>query len=284
MKFTKMHGLGNDFVIFDFIEQGEPKGIIWEEAVPWICRRGFGVGADGVVLITGTNNSPYAMTIYNPDGSKAEMCGNAIRCVARYLYEAKGIKKEQLSIETGAGIKNLSIIKSGETVNEVEVNMGSPILDSKEIPVSGEKRKVIGENVVTFAGEYEITAVSMGNPHVIIFDSSLDDEKINELGPYLEKHEIFPNNTNVEFVRVVNREEITVKVWERGAGRTFACGTGACASLVASALNGLTGNIVKVNLPGGPLHIQWDREKNEIYMSGSAEFVYTGNLKSEFKI
>ncbi|UMZ73218.1 diaminopimelate epimerase [Natranaerofaba carboxydovora] len=283
MKFTKMHGLGNDFIILDYLERSLPENYDWGKLSEKVCKRGFGVGADGLVLISRDDNQTYSMRIFNSDGSEAEMCGNAVRCIGKYLYEAKGIKKDTLVITTKGGSKKLKIIKNDDIVKEVEVNMGRPILDSKDIPMSGASRNVIGEKVETPYGSFEITAVSMGNPHAVIFCDDFDDELINNLGPYIEKHDLFPNGTNVEFVKVHNQEEITVKVWERGAGRTYACGTGACGALAASALNGYTGNSAKVNLPGGSLNIKWAKdESGDIYMSGKAEFVYTGNLRPEF--
>lgn len=283
MKFTKMHGLGNDFIILDYLDMPLPEKCEWENLAKKICKRGFGVGADGLVLISRADNLSYKMTIFNSDGSEAEMCGNAIRCIGKYLYEAKGIKKDNLMITTKGGIKNLKIIKENGKIEEVEVNMGSPILNSKHIPVSGEDRRVVSEKIETPYDEFEITAVSMGNPHAVIFYPSLDDEVINKVGPYIEKNSLFPKGTNVEFVKVHAHDDITVKVWERGAGRTYACGTGACAALVASVLNGYTGRSARVNLPGGPLNIKWAEEENDsIYMRGKAEFVYTGNLRPEY--
>ncbi len=280
MKFTKMHGLGNDFIIMDYIDSPMPKNQSWEELAKKVCRRGFSVGADGLVLLTGNEDLSYNMRIFNSDGSEAQMCGNAIRCIGKYLYEDKNIKQDKLIIETKGGTKKLTLKSKDDKVEEVEVNMEKPILESKDIPVKGDNRKIIGETVETPWGQFEFTAVSMGNPHIVIFNQDLeDDETINQVGSYLEKHDLFPEGTNVEFVQIKDSKEMNVKVWERGAGRTYACGTGACASLVASVLNGYTDLSAKVNLPGGSLNISWDKDNSgDIFMSGKAEIVYRGEL------
>ncbi len=284
IKFTKMHGLGNDFIIFDYLDNKQ--NIIseeWSNFARSICCRGFGIGADGIVILSGESENP-SMTIFNPDGSEAEMCGNAVRCVAKYIQEMGKTNQENLSIHTKAGTKNLSLTLKDNQVTSICVNMGKPILDSNLIPVKGKSRKVIREQIDTPVGKITFTSVSMGNPHTVVFTDSEHEQLVTEIGPYLEKHTYFSSGTNVEFVTVKSVSEIVVSVWERSVGRTYACGTGACAALVAAVINNYTYPEVKVELPGGNLNIKWNRDSdNCVYMAGEAQFVYSGTLLMPFQ-
>ena len=274
MKFTKMHGLGNDFIIVENLE-----GLIdpadMAEKAPGLCRRHFGIGGDGVVLINKSTEADFRMLIFNPDGSEAEMCGNAIRCLGKYVWDRKMIGDSRVAFETGAGIKEVRLhIEDGKVI-AVRVNMGHPHLESEEVPVGGPPRKVINERITAGGRDFEFTAVGMGNPHCVIFLRSLDNEPWKAWGAELEKHPVFPRRTNVEFVEVLDPGEIRVKVWERGAGATLACGTGACACTVAGIITSRLKENVEVHLPGGALKIQW-KQGQPVYMEGPAEEVYCG--------
>ncbi|MGI6649109.1 MAG: diaminopimelate epimerase [Bacillota bacterium] len=275
MQFIKVHGIGNDFVLMDFL-QGAPERD-WPQLAQQICNRHFGVGADGLVLIHPSTTAHIRMQVFNPDGSEAEMCGNAIRCVARYVYQRQLVNELFIKVETLAGLRIPEIILNDQgDLAGVKVDMGKPILDPTLIPMS-----ILGEKVVNhplqFAGdELMITAVSMGNPHCITYVSDLDKTPFYDWGPKLETHPLFPKKTNVEFVEVLNPQEVRMRVWERGAGETLACGTGACAVGVASFLNGLTERLITVHLPGGDLQIEW-AENGRVYMTGPAQEVFIGN-------
>lgn len=285
MDFEKWHGLGNDFVLIEGIP-----GFLKEDELPLfskaICDRHYGVGADGLVLVLKENlrgKSVLSMRIFNADGSEAEMCGNAIRCVARYAYEKGLVGERCFEINTKAGVKLPEIISDGGEVLAVRVDMGEPILKREAIPVSGcQGKDVVIEEDIEVEGElYKFTAVSMGNPHCLIFVSDLAAVSVSTLGPKLERHSFFPNMTNVEFVEVKTPEEIFLKVWERGAGETLACGTGACAAVVGGVLAGRLERRVKVNLPGGQLLVEW-ADNNHVYMTGPAERVFQGRLSEGF--
>ncbi|MCL6561126.1 MAG: diaminopimelate epimerase [Firmicutes bacterium] len=271
MQFVKMHGLGNDFVVVR-ARRVLPGA---EELARRVCDRHFGIGADGLVFVLPSEKADLRMRIFNPDGSEAEMCGNAIRCVAKYVYENGLHKKTELRVETGAGIMVPRLRVSGEEVTEVEVDMGEPILEREMIPVAGPPGRVLSEPLLVDDEVFRITAVSFGNPHCVIFLPDVASLKLNVVGPKIENHPAFPKRTNVEFVQVLSTKAIRVRVWERGAGETLACGTGACASVVAAFLNGLTERKVKVSLPGGDLLVFWD-EKNHVYMTGPATEVFRG--------
>lgn len=278
LSFFKVHGLGNDFILFDFLSQEWPSA--WQDlssVARQLCHRQFGIGGDGLVLILPSSAADARMQIFNPDGSEAEMCGNAIRCVAKYLYERAGVKKEVLSIETKAGIMVPQLLVKGGRVEAVRVDMGPPRLERKEIPMSGPPGVVINEPLVLEGQTFYVTAVSMGNPHCVVFVPDVERVELAKWGPKLETHPLFPRKTNVEFVQVVNREAVRVRVWERGAGPTLACGTGACAVVVAGVLNNLTGHKVEVSLPGGVLLVEW-AENNRVYMTGPAEEVFCGQI------
>ncbi|WP_018248962.1 diaminopimelate epimerase [Orenia marismortui] len=279
MKFTKMHGLGNDFVLIDCLEKEveNPSQLAKE-----MCDRNFGIGADGLVLILPSDlaEADYRMRIFNPDGSEPQMCGNAIRCFAKYLYERELTDKTQLKIETLAGMIKPEIILEEGVVKLVTVDMGEPILRRNEIPMLGEEQEqVIKEELRVGTETFEITTVSMGNPHCVIFVEDIEKIELTNWGPQIETHELFPEDINVEFIEVLNQDEIEMRVWERGAGVTLACGTGACASTVASILNELTERKVTVHLAGGDLVIEWSEDNNRVYMSGPATEVFVGEWK-----
>lgn len=281
MHFTKWHGLGNDFIL---MEKGS--GFIPEEQLPgfarMICDRNFGVGADGLVLVF-LDKGIMNMRIFNADGSEAEMCGNAIRCVARYAYEKGIVRERSFEINTRAGVKVPEVVVDGEKVVAVKVDMGEPILKGEAIPVSGyqDKEMVVEEDIIVEDERYKFTAVSMGNPHCLIFVPDVNTAPVKTLGPRLEHHENFPKHTNVEFIEVKTPEEISLRVWERGVGETLACGTGTCAAVVGGVLTGRLERKVKVNLPGGQLFVEW-AGNNHVYMTGPAEEVFDGRLSGSF--
>ncbi|AGB40935.1 diaminopimelate epimerase [Halobacteroides halobius DSM 5150] len=279
MRFTKMHGLGNDFVLVNCFKEEveEPSKLATK-----ICDRNFGVGADGLVLILPSqlDEADFRMRIFNPDGSEPEMCGNAIRCFARYLFERGLTDKLNINVETLAGIIKPQLIVNNDKVELVKVDMGEPRLKRSRIPMVGEEQdQVVGAEINVAGQEVEVTCVSMGNPHCIIFVDDIKKAPVEELGPKVEVHDAFPEDINVEFIEVVNDTEIEMRVWERGAGVTLACGTGACASTVACILNNLTANKLTVHLLGGDLVIEWDANNNHVYMSGPATEVFTGDWK-----
>ena len=275
MKFTKMHGIGNDYVYVNcFKETVEHPS---EMAIK-VSDRHFGIGSDGLILIKPSEVADGKMEMYNADGSQGAMCGNGIRCVAKYMYDYGITDKTSISLETKSGIKYLDLtIKDGK-VDTVKVNMGTPILKAVDIPVRSEKEQVIDEPVMVDGKEWKITCVSMGNPHAITYIDDVKNLEIEKIGPKFENHEIFPDRVNTEFVRVIDRNTVEMRVWERGSGETLACGTGACAVAVSSILNGLTEEEVTVKLLGGDLKIFWDRTENKVYMTGSATTVFDGEI------
>lgn len=276
VEFVKSHGIGNDFIILDGLREPLEDMDLSGLAVR-LCERHFGIGADGILLVLPSSQADYRMRIINSDGSEAEMCGNGIRCFARYLV-TRNLAGDKVSIETLAGIKTVET-SQGKDDLLFTVNMGKPALEAAEIPVSGYVGKVISQSLDVHGTAYDITCVSMGNPHCVVFvqDKSVDDIALSEIGPKIEMHSAFPKKTNVEFAEVLNRNEMKVRVWERGAGITLACGTGACASVVAGALNGLVENQAEVHLPGGDLYIDW-RSDGNVYMTGPAEEVFEGKI------
>lgn len=275
MKFTKVHGLGNDFVLVNCINHIKlPTDL--SQLAREVCHRNFGIGADGLVLVWPSERCDLRMQILNPDGSEPEMCGNAIRCVAKFVYDHGIVNKEKITIETLAGVIVPEVIVEDGVVTQVRVNMGQPRLERSEIPMNGPQGRVISEPLDLEGTTFNITAVSMGNPHCVIFVPNLDDVPLSNWGSKLETHAAFPKKTNVEFVQVINDSEVRMKVWERGAGITMACGTGACATAVAAVLNGLTRRVVTVHLDAGPLKIEW-ADDNTVYMTGPATEVFTGD-------
>ncbi len=275
MKFTKMHGIGNDYVYVNCFEESVKNPA---EVSKFVSDRHFGIGSDGLILISPSAIADFRMNIYNADGSQAEMCGNGIRCVAKYVYDYGLTDKTDISVETLAGIKYLRLQVENGKVASVEVNMGAPILEPKEIPVAVEESPVVNVPVEVKGKIYHMTCVSMGNPHAIIFMNNVKDLDIEAIGPYFENHTVFPKRTNTEFVEVLDRNTVNMRVWERGSDETLACGTGACATTVACILNDKTENEVTVHLLGGNLKIRWDREANQVYMTGPATVVFDGEI------
>lgn len=275
MEFVKMEGCGNDYV---YVNGFNTKIDNPNELSKIVSDRHFGIGSDGLIVINPSEVADFKMSMYNADGSEGKMCGNGIRCVAKYVYDYKMIDKEVITVETLAGIKTLKLNVENGKVKTVRVNMGSPIIKAKDVPVISDKEKVINEPVVIDGKEYGITCVSMGNPHAITFVDDTDSLKIEKIGPGFEKNEIFPDRVNTEFIQIIDRKTIKMRVWERGSGETLACGTGACASVVACVLNNLTGNKVTVKLLGGDLEIKYDTDENTVYMTGPARIAFTGNI------
>ena len=274
MKFTKMQGLGNDYVYVNCLKEtiADPPALAKK-----ISDRHFGVGSDGLIMINPSDKADFEMEMYNADGSRAEMCGNGIRCVAKYVYDYGLTDKTRISVETLAGIKYLDLTVENGKVSLVRVDMGRPILDPENIPVQAEGRRVVDEPLTVDGKEYRMTCVSMGNPHAVIFvDQDVRELPLEQIGPSFENHERFPKRINTEFARVLDRRTVEMRVWERGSGETLACGTGTCATAVACVLNGLTEDEITVHLLGGDLYIKWDREKDTVYMTGPAETVFDG--------
>ncbi len=272
-----MHGLGNDFIIINNLDNKLISGDI-AALSPKICHRNFGIGADGVVLLNPSSRASVCMKIFNSDGSEAEMCGNAIRCLAKYLWDRGIVSEEHLIIDTLSGFKKIKLLLREGEVEGVQVNMGRPVLESCMIPVQGPSRQeVINEHVVAGDKKFFFTAVNMGNPHCVIFVPAINNIPWQEWGAKIEKDALFPQKVNVEFVEVESPREIWVSVWERGVGPTLACGTGACACVVAGVLTGKLERDVKVHLPGGLLRVNWS-ENGTVYMEGPAEEVFCGEI------
>ncbi len=274
MKFTKMQGLGNDYVYVNcFKEKIENPS----ELAVRISDRHFGVGSDGLIMINPSEKADFEMEMYNADGSRGEMCGNGIRCVAKYVYDYGLTDKTSISVETLGGIKYLDLTVEDGKVSLVKVDMGRPELEPSRIPVVAGGDRAVDEPITVDGKEYRMTCVSMGNPHAVVYvDCDVKELPLEEIGPGFEHHERFPKRVNTEFVRVLDRKTVEMRVWERGSGETLACGTGACAVAVSSALNGLTEDEVTVKLLGGDLRIQWDRERDTVYMTGPAAVVFDG--------
>ena len=277
MKFTKMQGLGNDYV---YVNGFEEKIENPSKLAVKVSDRHFGIGSDGLILINSSKAADFEMEMYNADGSRGEMCGNGIRCVAKYVYDYGLTDKTQISIETLGGIKYLELTAEEGKVVQVQVDMGKPELRPGKIPVIAEGDTVIDAPIEVEGKEYKMTGVSMGNPHIVIYMDDIDNLEIEKIGPKFENHKRFPNRINTEFVEVLDRNTVKMRVWERGSGETLACGTGACAVAVSCILNGLTEDEVTVRLLGGDLFIKWDREKDTVYMTGPAETVFDGEWKN----
>lgn len=275
MKFSKMQGLGNDYIYVNCFEE---KVENVNETAKKVSDRHFGIGSDGLVLICPSDKADFCMNMYNSDGTQAEMCGNAIRCVGKYVYDRGLTDKTTVTVETLAGIKILELNVQDGVVKTVRVNMGSPELVPAKIPIDAEGDTFIQKPVEVDGKEYLVTGVSMGNPHAVTFIDSVDNLEIEKLGPKFENHKLFPRRINTEFVELVDNKTVKMRVWERGAGETLACGTGACATMVACSLSGHVGDQADVVLLGGTLHIEWDKKENKIYMTGPAEFVFDGEI------
>ena len=273
MKFTKMHGLGNDYVYVNCFEEkiDNPPAV-----ARFVSDRHFGIGSDGLIMINPSKTADFEMEMYNADGSRGEMCGNGIRCVAKYVYDYGLTDKTQISVETLGGIKYLDLTVEDGKVVLVKVDMGKPELEADLIPIISEREQVIDEPIEVDGKEYHMTGVSMGNPHAVIYVDDVKGLDLEKIGPKFENHERFPKRINTEFVHCIDRQTVEMRVWERGSGETLACGTGACAVAVSSILNNLTDTRVTVKLLGGDLQIEWDREKDRVFMTGPATVVFDG--------
>lgn len=278
MKFTKMHGIGNDYVYVDCTKKDLAHT---SEIAKYVSDRHFGIGSDGMILIKSSEKADFQMDMYNADGSRGEMCGNGIRCVAKYVYDHHLTDKTEISIDTLAGIKYLKLTVENGKVVKVRVNMGQPILAPDRIPVIAEKEPVVAEPIEVCGKEWKMTCVSMGNPHAVTFVENVMEYPIEKYGRVSEFHPIFPDRVNTEFVEIVDDSHVKMRVWERGSGETWACGTGASATAVACVLNGKTDRKVDVELIGGTLTIEWNAEDNHVYMTGSAEFSFDGEWLRE---
>lgn len=276
MKFTKMQGLGNDYIYVDCTQ----KPIIDPSSIAKVVSdRHFGIGSDGLVLIMKSDCADFRMRMFNSDGSEAEMCGNAIRCVGKYVFDNELTKKSDISIETLAGIKYLNMKVENGKVALVKVDMGEPILIPNQIPVVSDKNRFINEEIQIDDQKYNFTCVSMGNPHAITYIDDVLNFPLSTVGPKVETHKLFPRKINAEFVQVIDRKNLKMRVWERGAGETLACGTGACAVLVSSVLNGVSEREATIQLLGGNLIIEWSEKDNHVYMTGPAVKVFEGEIE-----
>ena len=276
MKFTKMHGIGNDYVYVNCFEETVEKP---SEVAKFVSDRHFGIGSDGLILIKPSKVADCYMDMYNADGSNSAMCGNGIRCVAKYIYDYGITDKTEVDVETAVGIKHIVLtIKDGK-VEKARVDMGEPILKPELVPVVGKGNMLVNEPILVDGVEYRMTCVSMGNPHAVVFlEEDVKALDIEKIGPKFENHERFPERVNTEFMYVIDRNTMNLRVWERGSGETWACGTGTCASVVASVLNGHTERNVLVHLLGGDLEILWDEKDNHVYMTGPATTVFDGEI------
>ncbi len=275
MKFTKMHGCGNDYVYVNCFEE---KVDDMPNMARLVSNRNFGIGSDGLICILPSDKADFKMQMYNMDGSYSPMCGNGIRCVAKYVYDKGLCDKTEITVETGGMIKILELNVENGLVKTVKVDMGTPELRPQFIPIAEQGRSFIERSVIVDGEEVFLTAINVGNPHAVIFVPNVDSADVKGLGPKIENHPLFPEKTNVEFVEVIDRETLKMRVWERGSGETLACGTGASASLVAAVLTGRAEEQATVRLLGGELFIQWDREENSLYMTGPAVTVFDGEL------
>ncbi|MDO4492701.1 MAG: diaminopimelate epimerase [Clostridia bacterium] len=277
MNFTKMHGCGNDYIYVDLAENpvADPAALSRR-----LSDRHCGIGGDGVITIGPSEIADFRMRIYNADGSEAEMCGNGIRCVGKYVYDKGLTRKTELSVETGAGLRTLRLAVAEDKVVSVTVDMGAPVLTAEAIPVVAEDSPVVALPVTVAGATYALTCVSMGNPHGVVFTDDPGKVDLPVTGRALETAPVFPHRANIEFVRVISRNEIALRVWERGSGETMACGTGACAAVMACILNGFTDDEVLVHLLGGDLSVRYDRETEHVFLTGGATEVFTGSVAS----
>ena len=275
MKFTKMQGLGNDYVYVNCFKETIENP---PEMAKKVSNRNFGIGSDGLIMINPSDVADFEMEMYNADGSRSEMCGNGIRCVEKYVYDYGLTEKEHISVETLAGIKYLDLTVEDGKVKLVKVDMGNPELVPANSPIVADGDRVIDEPINVNGTEYRMTGVSMGNPHAVVYVEDVKGLDIEKIGPAFENHERFPNRVNTEFVKVLDQNTVEMRVWERGSGETMACGTGACAVAVACILNGLTEDKVTVKLLGGDLQIEWDKEADKVYMTGPAEVSFDGEI------
>lgn len=290
MRFTKMHGLGNDYIYIDCMDGtfgGDDRSIVTdssrlEEISSRLSNRHFGIGGDGIVLILPSDNADFRMRIFNADGSEARMCGNASRCIGKYVYDNQLTEKTDITLETASGVKYLQLqIGADGKVESVTVDMGEPEFNPRNIPVvtSANQGNVDIKVALSNGQEIKLTAVSMGNPHGVVFIDDFNDIDVHSIGRELEVHPIWPDRANIEFAKVVSPKEIIMRVWERGSGETMACGTGSCATAVASALTGRSSDEVTVHLLGGDLTIKWNRDSNHVFMTGTATTVFSGEVE-----
>ena len=275
MNFTKMHGLGNDYI---YVDTSKEKVSNPAELAVKLSDRHFGVGADGLILINPSDVADFEMEMYNADGSRGEMCGNGIRCVGKYVYDFGLTDKKELSIETLAGIKYLDLTVEAGKVTFVRVDMGQPVFEPSKIPVDVSGEEVIDLAVKVLDRDFKITCLSMGNPHAVVPVEDVEGFDIEKYGPAFENNKLFPKRINTEFIRVIDRKNVEMRVWERGSGETFACGTGACAVAVSCIRQDLTDREVDIKLLGGTLHIEWNKDNNHVYMTGPATTVFTGQI------
>jgi len=277
MKFTKMHGLGNDFVLVDGFEEKLDESTLPERGRE-LCDRHFGIGADGLIVVLPSKVANFRWRIFNPDGSEPESCGNGIRCLAKFVYERKMTTDTTLTVETLGGVKTLKLNVTGGKVQTVRVDMGEPAFLRRLIPMRGpEETEAVNEKVQANGAKLDVTCLSVGNPHCVTFVDDVEHYPVEKLGPQIESHELFPRRTNVEFVEVLNRRELRVRVWERGAGETLACGSGACASVIAAARTERADRRATVHVLGGELQIEW-LEDGHVHMTGPAVEVFRGEL------
>ena len=275
MKFTKMHGCGNDYIYVNCMKEPLKNP---EKVAVFVSDRHFGIGSDGLILICPSDKADFRMAMYNADGSEGEMCGNGVRCIAKYVYDYGLTDKDTISIETKGGIKYLDLTVEQGKVISVKVNMGAPILKPELIPVNLGKETCINEPLTVGEKEYSITCVSMGNPHGVVFVEDTASLPLEQIGPLFEHHKVFPNRVNTEFVQVLNRHEVNMRVWERGSGETLACGTGACATAVACVLNKKTEPKITVHLTGGDLQLFYDEKNATVWMTGPAAIICDGEI------
>ena len=275
MKFTKMHGCGNDYVYVNCFKEHIAKP---DKVAQFVSDRHMGIGSDGMILIKPSKVADFAMAMYNADGSEGAMCGNGVRCIAKYVYDYGLTDKTNISLETKAGIKYLDLTVEEGKVVMIKVDMGKPILEAAQVPVVSNKAQVIDEPIMVGGKEYRMTAVSMGNPHAVVFVDNTEQFDLEHIGPLFEHHEAFPDRVNTEFVQIVDEENVNMRVWERGSGETLACGTGTCATAVACVLNGLTKDTITVHLRGGDIKIHYDRENEKVFMTGPATVVFDGEI------
>ena len=275
LEFTKMHGLGNDYVYMDAIHQHIENESSLAQCV---SNRNFGIGSDGLILICESKVADFKMRMFNSDGSEAEMCGNGIRCIGKFVYDKHLTDKITIKVETLAGIKTLNLNTKNNKVDTVRVDMGEPILEAEKIPVVSKEQPVRNLEIEAKNLKFKFSCVSMGNPHAITIVEEVDKFDVKKYGEIIEKDKAFPKKTNVEFVEIKDKEHLKMRVWERGAGETLACGTGASATAVACNINGLTSNHVWIELLGGILEIEWNKQDNHVYMTGPAVTVFEGEL------
>ena len=278
LKFMKMQGIGNDYVYVNAFEENIPNPASYARK---LSDRHFGVGSDGLILIMPSETADFRMRMFNMDGSEAEMCGNGIRCFGKFVYDNKLTDKKEITVETLGGIKKLELLLEKGAVAYVCVDMGEPILDAELIPVKTSKNNVIAETIEVLGEKYEITCVSMGNPHAVVFVEDVDSLDLATIGPAFEQHEVFPARVNTEFIQTISDKHLKMRVWERGSGETLACGTGACASLVAAVLNKKSSREATLTLLGGDLLVKWDETDDHVYMTGPAITVFHGEISND---